>query len=100
MAETHSEAVTKLIANALNLGKWQKMFLTISVLMLAGGTAGQFSSKVGQQNIAQVQTEATSSSSRVEQTPVTAPPAPDPTLVEKLSPWATRVGASFAGGFL
>lgn len=99
-----SAAVSKVIANAVNLRGWQKSFLSVAILLFGAGSAGQLMGKIESDSprVVQNQPDNSSGSTLVEKQPddTRAPKDTEPTLREKLSPWATRVGLSFMGGFI
>src|SRR5947208_1233908 len=80
----------KIIAHFLDMHRWQKALLTLSVALFGTGTAHQMTTYFG----------ATPPVATAPSNVQNQPPAPEPTLGEKLSPWAMRVGASFIAGFL
>src|SRR4051812_39369262 len=86
-----STLLPKISMHFFNMHRWQRTLLTLSLLIFGAGATGQITGYFGHVN---------------EQTAATDVPrdtvkqAPEPTLRERLSPWATRFGASMLGGFL
>jgi len=94
----------------------RKLFITAGVLAVVG-LIGQAMTRVSQSQSAPqapvTTTDGTSpsgaprssfvdssSSSSTETPPPVAPAQPEPTMTQRLSPWATRVGVGFIGGFV
>jgi uncharacterized membrane protein (Fun14 family) len=98
-ASNRPSPVARLVSNALDLGRWQRRLLMVSLLVFGSGMVSQMTSSHPQSPDAP---EASIANSKgfLSQSTTPPPPAPEPTLREKVSPWAMKVGASFMGGFL
>jgi uncharacterized membrane protein (Fun14 family) len=81
--------MSKLVNHFLDMHRWQKSLLTLAVIVFGTGTAHQMTTWFG-----------------AAQPPTTAPivqgepPPPAPTVGDRISPWAMRIGASFILGFI
>jgi uncharacterized membrane protein (Fun14 family) len=99
--------------NLLKLPKWQKTVLSVSLLLLGGGVAGQTVTRLGPDAAAQTKSEKPPESPDAgmfgtDRSAIPLPSeveaAPDrrrvASAVESASPWATRVGGSAIVGFV
>jgi uncharacterized membrane protein (Fun14 family) len=80
-------------SHVFSMQRWQRGLVLVSVLLFGSGSVGKMSDYFGQRNQPVV---APADSSK----PIPSPPPPEPTLQQKLSPWAMRVGLSLLMGFL
>jgi uncharacterized membrane protein (Fun14 family) len=105
------QPVREFFAHLVDMPSWQRKLLIGAVLLAAAGLVGQ-SSKLISRTPSQRTVESRSSSSNTDASArsfarsadspnatIDVPP-PKPTLVERLSPWASRVGFGFVGGFI
>jgi uncharacterized membrane protein (Fun14 family) len=81
--------ISKIVAHFLDMHRWQKALLTLSVILFGAGGSHELTSYFGA-------TPPATTAPAVRG----APPAPEPTLGERISPYAMRVGASFIAGFI
>ena len=81
--------LSKLVSHFLDMHRWQKMALTLAVVVFGAGGAHQLTTFFG------VTSPATTAPSAMGE-----PPSPEPTIGDKVSPVALGVGASFIVGFL
>ena len=79
--------------HVFNMHKWQRGLVLVAVLLFGSGSVGKMSSYLGQKNQPVV---APADANK----PIPNPPAPEPTLAQKVSPWAMRMGLSLLVGFL
>lgn len=91
LPDTSPDFLSLITSHVFNMHRWQKMFLSISLLLFGTGSAGQITGLLARHATPAAATSVDS------QNP---PPESSPSLTERLAPWATRVGASFIGGFL
>src|SRR5262249_51725884 len=93
MAATHPPDFLSLIStHVFNMHKWQRGLALVAVLLLGGGSVGQMSSYLGKKNQPVV--------APADGKPIPNPPAPEPSVTQKMSPWAMRMGLSLLVGFL
>jgi uncharacterized membrane protein (Fun14 family) len=95
MAATDPPDFLSLIStHVFSMHKWQRGLVLVSVLLFGGGSVGQMSSYFGQKNQPVIAPTANGKSIP------NPPPAPEPTIQQKISPWAMRMGPSLLIGFL
>ena len=95
MAATDTPDFLSLIStHVFGMHKWQRGLVLLSVLLFGSGSVGQMSSYFGQKNQPAV---APIENGKSIPNP---PPAPEPTIQQRISPWAMRMGLSLLIGFL
>ena len=82
--------MSKVVNHFLDMHSWQKAMLTLSVIVFGTGSAHQMATYFGA-------APPTTAPSAVVQN---QPPAPSPTMSDRISPWLMKVGASFIAGFV
>lgn len=92
-ATTPPDFLSLISTHVFGMHKWQRGLVLLAVLLFGSGSVGQMSSYLGQKNQPVV---APTDSSK----PIPNPPPPEPTLAQKISPWAMRMGLSLLVGFL
>ena len=81
--------LSKVVCHFLDLHAWQKGVLTLSIILFGTGGMHQLTSFFSSTPPAATATSVAGQ-----------PPAPEPTMGDKLSPWAMGMGGSFIAGFL
>jgi uncharacterized membrane protein (Fun14 family) len=93
---------TQVIAHLWDMHGWQKGLLAVSVFLFGGGSVGKMAGYFSPNNAPQQQISLPAPSNTTPYNP--PPPVPQtqdqPTLRDRISPWAMRIGASFLAGFV
>ncbi|HEX3357461.1 MAG TPA: FUN14 domain-containing protein [Tepidisphaeraceae bacterium] len=87
--------LTKTIAHLWSMHHWQRGVLAIAVLLFGAGTVGNIKNYFNPQN-----TPAISTATPGTTDPISPAAQPEPTALQKMSPWAAKVGGSLLGGFI
>jgi uncharacterized membrane protein (Fun14 family) len=112
MEESAQPRHPNLVDHVTTMPRWQKSLLTLAAILLAGGAAGQAMGYFQHRSSPDVTTSAHNSGPAAPANSrgiVSGKPSPDepeahaepkPTIVDKLSPFATKFGGTFIVGFL